>query len=144
MSGRWDNDQELIIQEKIENLNNLTIFEKSQVLKYIVFEYMRLKSIKFNIKSYDDVRKTMTTIIEDPIFRQFTFNQYRVFIYHDRSRNSVCIAKVRDEILSLIGNRGNLSDEELLVKLKRIIRKLRLFQGKLSGCLSSDRQKDMV
>jgi hypothetical protein len=139
LSGRWDNYQELIIQEKIDDFNNLTIFEKSQVLKYIVFKYMRLKSIKLNIKSYDDVRKTMSTIIEDPLFRQFTFNQYRVFIYHDRSRKSVCIGKVRDEILSFIGNRGNLSDEELLVKLKRIIQRSRLFQEKLSGYLARDR-----
>ena len=94
---------------------------------------MRVKSIKFNIKSHDGVCKTITSIIGDSEFRLFTFNQYHVFIYHDKVRKSVCIAKIRDEILSFTGNRCNLDDEELLVKLKQMIQKSRFFQG---NCLA--------
>jgi hypothetical protein len=136
--GRWDDYQEREIQEKIENIDNLTTFERGQVMNHIFFNYMRLKSIKFNLKSYDEVCKTLMNIIRDPEFREFTFNQYRVFIYPDPSGKSVCISKIRNEILSFIGNRGDLSDEELLIKLKQIIRKSMFFQGKLSGYVNRE------
>ena len=138
--GRWDDYQEGEIQEKIENIDNLTTFERGQVMNHIFFNFMRLKSIKFILKSYDEVCKTLMNIIMDPEFREFTFNQYRVFIYPDPSGKSVCISKIRNEILSFIGNRGDLSDEELLIKLKQIIRKSRFFQGKLSGYVNRDKR----
>ena len=142
MVGKWDDCQELEIQEKIENMDNLTTLDKGHIMNHMIFKYMRLKSIKFNLKSYDEVCKTLMNIIRDPEFREFTFNQYRVFIYPDPSGKSVCISKIRNEILSFIGNRGDLSDEELLIKLKQIIRKSRFFQGKLSGYVNRDKRMD--
>ena len=135
LGGRWDHNQEEEILEKIENLDNLTMFERGKIVNHIICKYMRQKSIKFNIRSYDEVCKTLQNIIEDPEFRKFTFNQYHVFIYQDRTGKSVCISKIRNEILSFVENRGNLSDEELLTKLKHIVRKSRFFQAKLSGYL---------
>ena len=142
MDGRWDDAQEGKILEKIENLDNLTMFERGKIVNHIIFKYMRQKSIKFNLRSYDEVCKTLQNIIEDPEFREFTFNRYHVFIYQDRTGKSVCISKIRNEILSFVGNRGNLSDEELLINLKQMIQKSRFFLGKLSGYVNRDKQMD--
>jgi hypothetical protein len=133
MVGRRFYNHRIEILEKIENIDNLTTLEEGQIINHIIFKYMRLKSIKFNIKSYDQVCKTLLNIIDDPEFREFTFNRYHVFIYRDQSGKSVCISKIRNEILSFVGNRGNLSDEELLLNLKQMIQKSRFFLGKLSG-----------
>ena len=111
------------------------MFERGQIVNYIIFKYMRQKSIKFNLRSYDEVCKTLQNIIEDSEFRKFTFNQYHVFIYQDRTEKSVCICQVRNEILSFICNSGNLNDDELIIKVKQMLRKSRFFQGKLSEYL---------
>ena len=115
MNGRWDDAQEEEILEKIENLDNLTMFERGQIVNYIIFKYMRQRSIKFNLRSYDEVCKTLQNIIEDPEFRKFTFNQYHVFIYQDKTEKSVRICQVRNEILSFIFSSGNLNDDELII-----------------------------
>ena len=141
MDGRSDDAQEEEILEKIENLDNLTIFERGKIVNHIIFKYMRQKSIKFNL-SYDEVCKTLQNIIEDPEFREFTFNRYHVFIYQDRTGKSVCISKIRNEILSFVGNRGNFSEEELLINLKQMIQKSRFFLGKLSGYVNKDKRRD--
>ena len=142
MGGRWDDRSGRGILEKIENLDNLSIFERGQIVNYIIFKYMRQKSIKFNIRSYEEVCKTLQIIIEDAEFRKFTFNRYHVFIYQDRTEKSVCISKVRNEILSFICNSGNLNDDELLIKVKQMIRKSRFFQGKLAEYLNRDKRMD--
>jgi hypothetical protein len=142
LDGKWDDAQEEEILEKIENLDNLTMFERGKIVNHIICKYMRRKSIKFNLRSYDEVCKTLQNIIEDPEFREFTFNRYRVFMYQDRTGKSVCISKIRNEILSFVGNRGNLSDEELLINLKQMIQKSRFFLGKLSGYVNRDKRMD--
>ena len=142
MDGRWDDAQEGKILENIENLDNLTMFERGKIVTHIICKYMRQKSIKFNLKSYDEVCKTLQNIIENPEFREFTFNRYHVFIYRDRSGKSVCICRIRNEILSFVGNGGNLNDEELLINLKHMIQKSRFFLGKLSGCINRDKRID--
>ena len=88
--------------------------------------------------------KTLQNIIEDSEFREFTYNHYHVFIYQDRKGKSVCICKVRNEILSLIGNSDNLSDDELIIKVKQMLRKSRFFKGKLSEYFNRDKQMDKV
>ena len=103
---------------------------------------MRQKLIKFNLRSYDEVCKTLQNIIEDPEFREFTFNRYRVFIYQDRTGKSVCICKVRNEILSFNPSSDNLSDDELVIKVKQMLRKSRFFQEKLSEYLNRDKRMD--
>ena len=118
------------------------MFERGQIVNYIIFKYMRQKSIKFNIRSYDEVCKTLQNIIEDPEFRKFTFNQYHVFIYQDKTEKSVCISKVRNEILSFIFSSGNLTDDELLIKVIRMLRKSKFFQGKLAEYLNRDKRMD--
>ena len=64
----------------------------------------------------------------DPEFREFTFNRYHVFIYQDGTGKSICISQISNEILTFIHNRGNLSDDELLIKVKELIRKSRFFR----------------
>ena len=132
LGGRWDHNQEEEILEKIENLDNLTMFERGQIVNYIIFKYMRQRSIKFNLRSYDEVWKTLQNIIEDPEFRKFTFNQYHVFIYQDKTEKSVRICQVRNEILSFIFSSGNLNDDELIIKVKQMLRKSKIFSGKIS------------
>ena len=66
MVGRWFDNHEIEILKKIENIDNLTTLDKGQIINHIIFKYMRLKSIKFNIKSYDQVCKTLLNIIDDP------------------------------------------------------------------------------
>ena len=132
LGGRWDHNQEEVILEKIENLDNLTMFERGQIVNYIIFKYMRQRSIKFNLRSYDEVCKTLQNIIEDPEFRKFTFNQYHVFIYQDKTEKSVRICQVRNEILSFIFSSGNLNDDELIIKVKQMLRKSKIFSGKIS------------
>ena len=105
LGGRWDDDQEEEILEKIENLDNLTMFERGQIVNHIIFKYMRQKSIKFNIRSYDEVCKTLQNIIEDPEFREFTFNRYHVFIYQDRTGKSVCISRLEMKYFHLLKQR---------------------------------------
>ena len=56
--------------------------------------------------------------------------------------NRFASAKVRNEILSLICNSGNLNDDELLIKVKQMIRKSRFFQGKLAEYLNRDKRMD--
>ena len=142
LGGRWDHNQEEEILEKIENLDNLTMFERGQIVNYIIFKYMRQKSIKFNLRSYDEVCKTLQNIIEDPEFRKFTFNQYHVFIYQDKTEKSVRICQVRNEILSFIFSSGNLNDDELIIKVKQMLRKSKFFQGKLAEYLNRDKRMD--
>jgi hypothetical protein len=141
MGGRWDDGQDNEILQKIENLDNLRVIERGQIVNHIIFKYMRQKLIKFNLRSFEEVCNTLK-IIEDPDFREFTFNRYRVFIYQDRTGKSVCICKVRNEILSLIRNSDNLSDDELVIKVKQMLRKSRFFQEKLSEYLNRDKQMD--
>ena len=142
LGGRWDHNQEEEILEKIENLDNLTMFERGQIVNYIIFKYMRQRSIKFNLRSYDEVCKTLQNIIEDPEFRKFTFNQYHVFIYQDKTEKSVRICQVRKEILSFIFSSGNLNDDELIIKVKQMLRKSKFFQGKLAEYLNRDKRMD--
>ena len=142
LGGRWDHNQEEEILEKIENLDNLTMFERGQIVNHIIFKYMKQKLLKFDLRSYDDVWKTLQNIIEDSEFREFTYNHYHVFIYRDRTGKSVCICKVRNKILSLIRNGDNLSDDELIIKVKQMLRKPRFFKGKLSGCINRDKRID--
>ena len=103
---------------------------------------MRLKSVKFNIKSYDKVYNTLLKIINDPEFREFTFNRYHVFIYQDVTGKSICISKISNEILTFIHNRGNLSDDELLIRVKELIRKSKFLQAKLSAYVNRDKRMD--
>ena len=142
MVEKWDDYQEVEIQEKIENIDNLTTLEKGQIVNHIIFKYMRLKSIKFNIKSYDKVYNTLLKIINDPEFREFTFNRYHVFIYQDVTGKSICISKISNEILTFIHNRGNLSDDELLIRVKELIRKSKFLQAKLSAYVNRDKRMD--
>ena len=142
MVEKWDDYQEVEIQEKIGNVDNLTTLEKGHIMNHIIFKYMRLKSIKFNIKSYDKVYNTLLKIIDDPEFREFTFNRYHVFIYQDVTGKSICISKISNEILTFIHNRGNLSDDELLIKVKELIRKSRFLQAKLSAYVNRDKRMD--
>ena len=142
MVGKWDDYQEIEIQEKIGNIDNLTTLEKGHIMNHIIFKYMRLKSIKFNIKSYDKVYNTLLKIIEDPEFREFTFNRYHVFIYQDVTGKSICISKISNEILTFIHNRGNLSDDELLIRVKELIRKSKFLQAKLSAYVNRDKRMD--
>ena len=65
MGGRWDESQDNEVLQKIENLDNLSVIERCQIVNYIIFKYMRLKSIKFNIGSYDEVCKTYQNIIKE-------------------------------------------------------------------------------
>jgi hypothetical protein len=126
---KWDDYQEVEIQEKIGNVDNLTTLEKGHIMNHIIFKYMRLKSVKFNIKSYDEVYNTLLKIINDPEFREFTFNRYHVFIYQEVTGKSICISKISNEILTFIHNRGNLSDDELLIRVKELIRKSKFLQA---------------
>ena len=142
MVEKWDDYQEVEIQEKIGNVDNLTTLEKGHIMNHIIFKYMRLKSIKFNIKSYDKVYNTLLKIINDPEFREFTFNRYHVFIYQDVTGKSICISKISNEILTFIHNRGNLSDDELLIRVKELIRKSRFLQAKLSAYVNRDKRMD--
>ena len=142
MVEKWDDYQEVEIQEKIGNVDNLTTLEKGHIMNHIIFKYMRLKSVKFNIKSYDKVYNTLLKIINDPEFREFTFNRYHVFIYQDGTGKSICISKISNEILTFIHNRGNLSDDELLIKVKELIRKSRFFQAKLAAYVNRDKRMD--
>ena len=142
MVEKWDDYQEVEIQEKIGNVDNLTTLEKGHIMNHIIFKYMRLKSVKFNIKSYDKVYNTLLKIINDPEFREFTFNRYHVFIYQDVTGKSICISKISNEILTFIHNRGNLSDDELLIRVKELIRKSRFLQAKLSAYVNRDKRMD--
>ena len=56
--------------------------------------------------------------------------------------NRFASAKLSNEILSLISNRGSLTDDELLIKVIGMIRKSRFFQGKLAGYLNRDKRMD--
>ena len=142
MVEKWDDYQEVEIQEKIGNVDNLTTLEKGHIMNHIIFKYMRLKSIKFNLKSYDKVYNTLLKIIDDPEFREFTFNRYHVFIYQDVTGKSICISKISNEILTFIHNRGNLSDDELIIGVKELIRKSRFLQAKLSAYVNRDKRMD--
>ena len=142
MVEKWDDYQEVEIQEKIGNVDNLTTLEKGHIMNHIIFKYMRLKSVKFNIKSYDKVYNTLLKIINDPEFREFTFNRYHVFIYQDVTGKSICISKISNEILTFIHNRGNLSDDELLIRVKELIRKSKFLQAKLSAYVNRDKRMD--
>ena len=142
MVEKWDDYQEVEIQEKIGNVDNLTTLEKGHIMNHIIFKYMRLKSVKFNIKSYDKVYNTLLKIIDDPEFREFTFNRYHVFIYQDVTGKSICISKISNEILTFIHNRGNLSDDELLIRVKELIRKSKFLQAKLSAYVNRDKRMD--
>jgi hypothetical protein len=142
MGGRWDDSQDNEILQKIENLDNLSVIERYQIVNHIIFKYMRLKSMKFNIKSFEEVCKTYLLVIKEAEFREFAFNRYHVFIYHDGTGKSVYISNISNEELSLISNKGSLTDDELLIKVIGIIRKTRFFQGKLAGYLNRDKRMD--
>lgn len=83
---------------------------------------MRLKSIKFDLRNGNDVSILLQKIINEPDFREFTFNKYHVFIYQGK-KASIHIDKISDEILLLIHNRGALTDDQLLDKVKMITRR---------------------
>jgi hypothetical protein len=89
MGGRWDEGQDNEILQKIENLDNLSVIERCQIVNHIIFKYMRLKSIKFNIRSFEEVCKTYLLVIKEAEFREFTFNRYHVFIYQEGTGKSV-------------------------------------------------------
>ena len=55
---------------------------------------------------------------------------------------SICLSKINNEILTFIHNRGNLSDDELLIKVKELIRKSRFFQAKLYTNYNRDKRMD--
>ena len=84
---------------------------------------MRLKSIKFDLQNGNDVSILLQNIINEPDFREFTFNKYHVFIYQGKKTASIHIDKISDEILLLIHNRGALTDDQLLDKVKMITRR---------------------
>ena len=65
----------------------------------------------------------LQNIINEPDFREFTFNRYHVFIYQGKKIASINIYKISDEILLLIHNRGTLTDDQLLNKVKMITKR---------------------
>ena len=138
--GRWDDNQEIAIIQKIENLDAVSMLERGEIMNHIICEYMRLKSIKFHLRSFNDVCNTLQNIIEEAEFREFTLNRYHVFIYLVKKAESICICKVSNEILSIIHNRGSITDDELLDKVKQIIRKSRFIERKLAGYLNRDKR----
>ena len=84
---------------------------------------MRLKSIKFDLRNGNDVSILLEKIINEPDFREFTLNKYHVFIYQGKKTASIHIHKISDEILLLIHNRGTLTDDQLLNKVKMITKR---------------------
>jgi hypothetical protein len=95
---------------------------------------MRLKSIKFDSRNGNDVSILLQEIINEPDFREFTFNKYHVFIYQGKKTASIHIYKISDEILLLIHNRGTLTDDQLLDKVKMITRR-KFFERKKQNIL---------
>jgi capsule polysaccharide export protein KpsC/LpsZ len=120
--SRWNDSQEESILHNIENLNKLNAKKRIEIVNYIVSTYMRLKSIKFDLRNGNDVSILLQKIINEPDFREFTFNKYHVFIYQGKKTASIHIDKISDEILLLIHNRGTLTDDQLLDKVKMITR----------------------
>jgi hypothetical protein len=52
MGGRWDGGQDNEILQKIENLDNLRVIERGQIVNHIIFKYMRQKLIKIQFKKF--------------------------------------------------------------------------------------------
>ena len=90
---------------------------------------MKLKSIEFDLQNCNDISVLLQNIINEPDFREFTFNRYHVFIYQGKKTASIHIYKISDEILLLIHNRGTLTDDQLLDKVKMIARR-KFFESK--------------
>jgi capsule polysaccharide export protein KpsC/LpsZ len=121
--SRWNDSQEEYILHNIENLNTLSANERIAIVNYIVTKYMKLKSIEFDLQNCNDTSVLLQKIINEPDFREFTFNRCHVFIYQGKKTASIHIYKISDEILLLIYNRGALTDDQLLDKVKMITRR---------------------
>ena len=79
--SRWNDSQEEYILHSIENFKKLNAKKRIEIVNYIVSRYMRLKSIKFDVRNGNDVSILLQNIFNDQDFREFTFNKYHVFIY---------------------------------------------------------------
>jgi capsule polysaccharide export protein KpsC/LpsZ len=132
--SRWNDSQEEYILHNIENLNKLNAKNRIEIVNYIVTKYMKLKSIEFDLQNCNDTSVLLQKIINEPDFREFTFNRYHVFIYQGKKTASIHIYKISDEILLLIYNRGALTDDQLLDKVKMITRR-KFFERKKQNIL---------
>ena len=65
--------------------------------------YLQIKGIESNLKTVDDAMTPIIDIIlNDMEFRNFTFDNYMLFIYYDKKDKQFYVKKIADEMLVLI------------------------------------------
>jgi hypothetical protein len=134
--------REFEILKKIQLLDRLTSYEKSELIKFIINDYLKYKSAKYDPQKFNNPLTYLKGLIDEEQFREFTFNVYKIFVYYESKAELLYIVRVRDEILSAIKNRGALTDDRLLEQIRLITRSCfndrtdRGFQGYITGVLS--------
>ena len=130
------------ILKKIQLLDRLTSYEKGELIKFIINDYLKYKSAKYDPQKFNNPLTYIKGLIDEEQFREFTFNVYKIFVYYESKAELLYIVRVRDEILSAIKNRGALTDDRLLEQIRLITRSCfndrtgRGFQGYITGVLS--------
>jgi hypothetical protein len=120
--GNEDENEENEILHQIENFDTLSKKEKGQLTLNIVKKYMKLKGIRPSPLSLVDTMNPIVDIIRNDLeFRKWTFTLYQVFIYYDKEL--IWINKIPDEAISLMNNRGDLTDDELVEKMREVAEK---------------------
>jgi len=120
--GDEDENEENEILYQIENFDTLSKQEKGQLTLNIVKKYMKLKGIRPSPLSLVDTMNPIVEIIRNDLeFRKWTFTLYQVFIYYDEEL--IWINKIPNEAISLMINRGDLTDDELVEKMREVAEK---------------------
>ena len=144
MSGSAEiEDREIKILKKIQSLDRLTSKEKGELINLIINNYLKYKRSNFDIPNFNnELKYIITDVVEEEQFREFTFNFYKIFIYYESKTKLAYIVRVRDEVLSLIKNRGTLDDNRLLDQIIQITRSCfnsrpkQEFHGYITGVVS--------
>jgi len=135
-------DSGIKILKKIQSLDRLTSQEKGELINLIINNYLKYKRSNFDIPNFNNELKYITDVVDEEQFREFTFNFYKIFIYYKSKTKLAYIVRVRDEVLSLIKNRGTLDDNRLLDQIIQItrscfnIRPKQEFHGYITGIVS--------
>ena len=135
-------NREIEILKKIQFLDRLRSYEKSELIHLIINDYLKYKRSESEPQNFNNKLKCIREVLDEEQFHEFTFNVYKIFIYYESKTKLAYIVKVRDEILSALKNRGTLDDDGLLEQIRQITRSCfnyrfgQGFHGYVTGVLS--------
>jgi hypothetical protein len=96
-----------------------------RAIAHIIKKYLQIKGIESNPKTVDDaMAPIINMVLNDFVFRKFTLDRYKVFIFYDAKSTEFYIKRITDEMSAALikeeKNIDNLDSKELENKINEL------------------------